>query len=240
LTIGGLIIAIAIFNGVSPAINQSSAAIDTASTQVSASIESQIKIITATASGSNIYAWVKNTGTTNIDKVEDCDIFYGPQNSLSFISYGSSGTPNWSYSLENGCTTWGPEVTCEITISLNGAPTQGIYVLKVVTPNGVSDYTVFAPATLPLVPTLSSIAVTPASPANLFVGATQAFTATGTYSDGSTANITSQVVWGSDTPNVATIDYTGLATGVAAGTADITASLSGVTSPSITLTVVTP
>ena len=43
-------------------------------------------------------------------------------------------------------------------------------------------------------PTLVSIAVTPANATNL-VGATQQFTATGTYSDGSTQNITSQATW---------------------------------------------
>ena len=92
-------------------------------------------------------------------------------------------------------------------------------------------------------PALSSIMVTPASPdnsANLAIGATQQFTATGTYSDGSTADISSQVTWNSDTTSVATIDSNGLATGVAAGTANITAALSGITSPSATLTVVAP
>ena len=87
-------------------------------------------------------------------------------------------------------------------------------------------------------PTLSSLAVTPASPANLTVGATQQFTATGTYSDSSTTDISSQVTWASDTTGVATISSTGLATGVAAGTANITAALSGVTSPEVILTII--
>jgi uncharacterized protein YjdB len=84
---------------------------------------------------------------------------------------------------------------------------------------------------------LTSIAVTPASPANLAVGATQQFVATGTYSDGSTADISSQVTWTSTTANVATISTLGLATGVASGTTGITASLSQITSTAITLTV---
>ena len=64
-------------------------------------------------------------------------------------------------------------------------------------------------------PTLNSIAVTPANP-TIQAGGTQQFTATGTYSDGSTQNITSQVTWASATTTVATINASGLASGVAA------------------------
>jgi len=86
--------------------------------------------------------------------------------------------------------------------------------------------------------TLSSIAVAPASPGNLAVGSTQQFTATGTYSDGSTKDITSQVTWASSNHATSTISSSGLATGVAAGSTGITATLSGETSPAVTLLVV--
>src|SRR5439155_13863899 len=43
-------------------------------------------------------------------------------------------------------------------------------------------------------PTLTSIAVTPANPTNL-TSTTRQFTATGTYSDGSTQDITTQAGW---------------------------------------------
>jgi len=87
--------------------------------------------------------------------------------------------------------------------------------------------------------TLTSIAVTPASPAHLKVGATQQFTATGTYSDSSTADITTTVTWASGTTATATITASGgLATGVAQGTTHITASMGTVTSPGVTLTVI--
>jgi len=88
--------------------------------------------------------------------------------------------------------------------------------------------------------TLSSITVTPASPVSLAVGSTQQFIATATYSDGSTANISSQVTWASDTIGTATISAEGLATGIAAGTANITVVTSGVTSQPVILTVTFP
>ena len=61
---------------------------------------------------------------------------------------------------------------------------------------------------------MSCIAVTPSSPNNLPIGSNQQFTATGTYSDGSNADLTSQVTWVSDTPATVTVSSGGLATGI--------------------------
>lgn len=83
--------------------------------------------------------------------------------------------------------------------------------------------------------TLSSIAVTPTS-RNLAVNSTLQFTATGKYSDGSTANITSQVTWNTSESSIAYLSPSGLATGVWPGRCTISASLSGITSsPAVTL-----
>src|SRR5437773_1498335 len=57
--------------------------------------------------------------------------------------------------------------------------------------------------------TLVSIGVTPANP-NLPQGLTRQFTATGTYSDSSTQDLTAQVAWSSSNTGVATIDSAGL------------------------------
>ncbi len=84
-------------------------------------------------------------------------------------------------------------------------------------------------------PVLVSIAVTPASP-TVPKGESQQFTATGTYSDSSTENLTSTVTWASATTSVATITAGGLATAVAAsGTSSISATDDGITG-STTLT----
>jgi len=87
--------------------------------------------------------------------------------------------------------------------------------------------------------TLTAIAVTPASPA-IFKDITEQFTATGTYSDGSTQNLTTMVTWASSDAMVATVSNAmgtqGLATGIGAGSASITASFGG-KSGSATLTV---
>jgi Bacterial Ig-like domain (group 2) len=78
--------------------------------------------------------------------------------------------------------------------------------------------------------------MTPTSP-SIAVGATQQFTATGTYQNSSTADITRSVTWNSATPAVATIDAAGLATGVSAGTSNITATSGAITSNTAVLTV---
>ncbi|MGB9446067.1 MAG: Ig-like domain-containing protein [Candidatus Acidiferrum sp.] len=83
---------------------------------------------------------------------------------------------------------------------------------------------------------LKSIAVT-APNSSIPKGATGQFTATGTYSDSSTANLTTQVTWASTSPAVVAINTAGLATGAGMGSANITASLSGVTSKAFSLTV---
>jgi plastocyanin len=85
-------------------------------------------------------------------------------------------------------------------------------------------------------PTLQSITVTPANP-TIGVASTQAFTATGTFSDNSQQNLSSQVTWASSNTGVASITSPGgVATGVSAGTSIITASMSGI-SGSTNLTV---
>ncbi len=78
---------------------------------------------------------------------------------------------------------------------------------------------------------LVSIVVTPANP-SIALGATQGFTATGAFTDGTTQELTS-ATWASDTPGTATIDNTGLATSVAQGTANISATSGGVTGSTV-------
>ncbi len=89
-------------------------------------------------------------------------------------------------------------------------------------------------------PALNSIAVTPTSSSNpeLASGVAAQFTATGTFANGATVNLSNSVIWESATPTVATIGGTGLAQ--APGTTVITAWLDGVESAAVTLTVLAP
>ena len=88
--------------------------------------------------------------------------------------------------------------------------------------------------------TLQSISVSPASP-SIAIGVTQQFTALGTYSDGTSRDITASAAWKSSNIADATIESAGqaqpgLATGVLAGNVTITAT-SGSVSGAASLTV---
>src|SRR5205814_1964948 len=83
--------------------------------------------------------------------------------------------------------------------------------------------------------TLTSITVTPAD-ASIVDGSTQAYSATGTYSDSSTRDLTSTAAWTSSNTSVATIAAGGLATAASAGSTTIQAASSGITG-STTLTI---
>jgi trimeric autotransporter adhesin len=132
--------------------------------------------------------------------------------------------------------TWTSSDTTVATISSGGLVTAKAQGTTTITATSGS---VTGSATLTVTATLVSIAVTPAAPA-IAPGTTQAFRATGTYSDNSTQDITGSVTWSSSATGVATISNAvstqGLATAVAHGTSTITAT-SGSISNTATLTV---
>jgi hypothetical protein len=82
---------------------------------------------------------------------------------------------------------------------------------------------------------LSSIALSPLN-SSIALGTTQQFTAIGTYTDGSTQDLSSSAVWSSSDTTIFTVNTTGLVISVATGTATITATANGV-SGSTNLTV---
>jgi hypothetical protein len=85
---------------------------------------------------------------------------------------------------------------------------------------------------------LESIAITP-NPAQAGVGFPRQLTATGTYSDATTGNLTSLAKWSSATPSVATVGpTTGLVAGVSLGSTTITTSFGSFTA-TVPLNVVT-
>jgi trimeric autotransporter adhesin len=75
-------------------------------------------------------------------------------------------------------------------------------------------------------PQVVSIAVTPAS-ASVAVGRPQTFAAVATYSNGTTADVTTSAMWVSSNLPTASIDATGIATALAEGSATISATFGG-------------
>jgi len=87
-------------------------------------------------------------------------------------------------------------------------------------------------------PAIVSIAVSP-SAATVAQGSSQQYLAIGTYSDGSTQNVTTLLAWSSGTPTVAAVGSAGLAAGVSQGTATLTGTYENI-SASAVLTVTSP
>jgi flagellar protein FlaG len=145
LIIGGVVASFAIFNGVYPALQRSSSAINSASDQVSDQLRSQIEIINVSNNGTSVNLWVKNVGTSRIGSVENSDVFLSHEGNISRIAHGVDGEPlpYWSYQLAGDSTSWGPTVTNEITVNLVDPLPPGLYQVKVVIPNGISDETTF-------------------------------------------------------------------------------------------------
>ena len=79
--------------------------------------------------------------------------------------------------------------------------------------------------------TLSTITISPGTPATIFLGASAQFTATGNFNDGSTQDLTAQVTWRSSNKTIATVSNTtgskGLVTPLRTGTTTISATLPG-------------
>lgn len=138
-------------------------------------------------------------------------------------------------------------------LMVNGAPVAGTVQLQaadVVTvaplpgafPAGLAQAYLMSGATrlirVSFVSELTALTIAPAVD-TLPKGSGRYLAATGAFSDGTTADLTSVVTWRSSAPHVATINSAGLAAGVAEGATTITATSGNVTS-SLTLTITGP
>ncbi len=129
---------------------------------------------------------------------------------------------------------WSSTNASVATISNSGG-TQGLALTLSTgtTTIAISSGSVSASATMTVSPaTLVSIAVTPAN-VSIALGAQQQFSATGTFTDGSTQDLTSTSTWSSDTTSTASINPTGLATSAGIGTSTVSASSGTVTGSTV-------
>src|SRR5207247_2095843 len=138
--------------------------------------------------------------------------------------------------------TWSPASAAVATIS-NAGGSQGLAtsvaaggpITITATLGGISGNTTLTVTAA----TLTSIAVTPANP-SLPLGLTRQFTATGTFSDSTMQDLTTQVTWSSSSPGVATISRARRSKGLATATRTVsvtrTATLGSISrSPSVSV-----
>ena len=190
--------------------------------------------------------------TTTTAANASASVSSGNQNvTLTATVASTAGTVNGgsvTFTVSQGGTTIGTPVTSG---TVAGGAASATYVLPANTPAGSytitavynegtgfetsSDNTHTFTVTSTAV-TLQSVTIAGAT-SSIAAGQTDAFTATGHYSNGTTAALTTGVTWTSSSTATATISASGVATGVAAGTTSITATSGGITSAGVTLTV---
>ena len=140
-------------------------------------------------------------GVQVADAVTDANTYWTPQ--ITFGAYLGAQEPSFVGSMD------------EIAIFNQALSTQQIQQI----------YNAFSAGMCK--PTLQAIAV---NPANSFLapGLSQQFSASGTFSDNSTHDLTSSASWGSSYPAVASVSSSGLVTAVANGNTTISAALHSV------------
>jgi trimeric autotransporter adhesin len=180
------------------------------------------------------YTFIPTLSSITIKLTTAVNLAMGSRQQLTAIgTYSNGSSSDITYQV-----TWRSSDISKATISSTGLATGVASGTTDITASMVGitspNITLMVGAT-----TLSSITITPEKPLNLAVHTAQQFTATGIYSDGSNSDITSQATWTSSAATTAIFHYPGLASGVTPGSTNITASLSGVTSSAVTLTVVT-
>ncbi len=201
-------------------------------------------------------AWegVAHCSPTNIDSISVCVTPGGTTPSVTSLSLSPSPvlltvggtqqlTATATYSdgtstTVSNSTTWTITVPNVVTVSSSGFLTAvGSGSTNVSGSFGGQTASVTVNVTN-VTPTVASVTVTPTSVA-LNVGGTQQFTATATYTDGSSSNVTNSAVWNVQSlggGTVASVNSTGLATAQSVGSAIVRASYSGFTgSASITV-----
>ena len=198
--------------------------------------------LTATVTDSTGASATAN-GTINIQAPAQLKLqFPGGANGQVGTPYGSSlsatgGLAPYTFAISAGTLPAGLTLN-PATGAITGTPTAVVQgaaanlTAKAVDSTGASAT---ANGTINIAPapvTLVSIAVTPAS-VSLGRNGTQQYTATGTYSDNSTQNLTNSVAWTSGSPSIVSVSGTGLATvlGTSTSAISITATSGTIVSP---------
>jgi hypothetical protein len=209
-----------------------------------ASINAAGMVMSKTIGSASISALYKSVSGSSTLTVAPPDLV-----SIAVTPQSPSLTPNHSVQLSasgtftDGTTqdlssmvTWSSTATGVLTINATGLSTAKSPGAATIT---ASEGSISGSATVTVVsPTLVSITVAPANPA-LKINQTVQLSASGTFSDGSTQDLSSAVSWSSTPPGIVITSSTGLATAKVAGAATVIASEGSITG-SDTVTVAPP
>ena len=155
LIVGSVVASILVINSVYPAIVRGSNSLARVSAKVEARIESQVKVVYATAEldkGAvwqdvdsdllfDVNVWLKNVGSARILGIQDTDVFFGTDGDFVRVPHTTDAGgqyPQWTYTIENG-TDWINSVTVRFDIHYNATQSSDEYTVKLVVPTGAYD-----------------------------------------------------------------------------------------------------
>jgi 6-phosphogluconolactonase (cycloisomerase 2 family)/uncharacterized protein YjdB len=186
-----------------------------------------------TFTAADISDWIDQEGDGVVGKFRFQVAAATQSSNFSFPSFVAEPYAGRSISVSsgqlyiNGAAATGP-ATLEAGDAVSVSPPPGVF------PNGVRTIYLLSGSTriseVSFSSALTSISITPVNPTVPF-GFTRQLLATGTFSDGSTADLTQSVNWDSSSSAAATVSSPGLVTGMATGSATITATAFWVSSP---------
>ncbi len=136
-----VVAAVMVVNTMLPALGRSTSAVLSSSTAASDRLKTDTEIIHVATDTVNfeVYAWIKNTGASEITAIDSGDLFYKTSTTFDRLPWDDDascpGSSCWSYSIEDD-TVWNPGVTIKVTVHLTTLPT-GNYLVRFVTRNAV-------------------------------------------------------------------------------------------------------
>ena len=134
-----IVTALLVIITVSPAISSSAQSTSQAANEASVRIKTDIEIIAVASDipGTQIDAWVKNVGTTQIYALDKSDVFViTPGTRFDAMAYAASGADTWTEIP--AAASWKRGDTLHMVITLATALAAGDHSLRVSTPNGVT------------------------------------------------------------------------------------------------------
>ena len=141
LTMAAVVAAVMVVNTMLPALGRSTSAVLSSSTAASNRLKTDTEIIhiaTDTATF-KVYAWIKNTGASEITAIDSGDLFYKTSTTFDRLPWDDDAScpasSCWSYIIEDD-TVWNPGVTIKVTVHLTTLPTAN-YLVRFVTRNAV-------------------------------------------------------------------------------------------------------
>lgn len=146
LTIAAIVAAVMVVNAILPALGTGGGSVVSSSTAAADRIKTAIEIIhVAPPSGNEVHFWVKNVGASEIQGIENADVFVEGSDEYR-MQFGNAAPPTdcsgsandnkWFYNYEDANDSWTKSTTVRITVCVSGnAPTA----VQFTTANGVTD-----------------------------------------------------------------------------------------------------